>query len=190
MRPSLSYNREDNGPAATEGPGRQPSPALLTSRARPSAGSRLCGVGLQPEWPSHRLAASTPANLDGEPALPGERGHRRHADRGTRPVAPGAHPALRLQTSHSGDSSAEQPWALGDPRAVGRRLQPQLGVETRSRQQARSGSPLVLGRKSEPCLQPDKVFPARPGVCGGPRVSWGEIRLLIPQPSPIRLFRP
>ena len=49
MRPSLSYNREDNGPAATEGPGRQPSPVLLMSRARPSAGSRLCGVGLPPD---------------------------------------------------------------------------------------------------------------------------------------------
>lgn len=94
-------------------------------------------------WPLRRLTTSTPANLDGEPALPGERGHHRHADRGSRPVAPGARPALRLQTSHSGDTSAEQPRALGKPRAVGRRPQPELGAGTRSCQQARSGSPLV-----------------------------------------------
>lgn len=55
-----------------------------------------------------------PTNLDGEPALPGERGHHRHGDRGTHPVAPGAHPALRLQTRHSGEQFCKEALGSGE----------------------------------------------------------------------------
>ena len=84
-----------------------------------------------------------PTNLDGEPALPGERGHHRHGDRGTHPVAPGAHPALRLQTRHSGEQFCKEALGSGKSRAVVRHPQPQLGTGTGSHQQARSWSPLV-----------------------------------------------
>lgn len=90
-------------------------PCAPMSSARPGAGSHLCRRELPAyRWPLHRLTTSTPTNLDGEPALPGERSHRRHGDRGTHPVAPGAHPALRLQTRHAGEQFCREALGFGE----------------------------------------------------------------------------
>ena len=126
------------GRTTSQQPQRVLGRSLLLRYLRPEPGPAQAPVSAvwaySLTWPLHRLAASTPATLDGEPALPGERSHRGHADRGTRPVAPGAHPALRLQTSHSGDSSAEQPWALGKTRSGARSHSWGRGPEATSRQ--------------------------------------------------------